>query len=105
MIGCQCVDLMVILELWDLEFRHMQRGITASLKGQIENLKVRGFCVERRKDGNQPRGHRTIVMDPPFYKKLKIMGDQEQILSILTELYIISEVKSTLGTEGLFSCL
>ncbi|XP_062017345.1 uncharacterized protein LOC133733717 isoform X1 [Rosa rugosa] len=99
------LDLMVILELWDLEFRHMQRGRTASLKGQIENLKVRGFCAERRKDGNQPIGHRTIVMDQPFYKKLKIMGDQEQILSILTELYIISEVKLTLATKGLFSCL
>ncbi|XP_004295438.1 PREDICTED: uncharacterized protein LOC101308163 [Fragaria vesca subsp. vesca] len=83
----------------------MQRGKTASIKEQIENLKVRGFCVETRKDNNRPRGHCSIVMDPPFYKKLKIMGDQERIFSILTDLYILSEVKLTFGTKGLFSCL
>lgn len=57
------------------------------------------------KDDNHSRGRCSIVMDPPFHKKLTIMGDQEQILSILSELYIIAQVKFTLGAKGLFSSL
>lgn len=83
----------------------MQRNKTASLKEQIEKLKVRGFGVETQKDDNHSRGRCSKVMDPPFYKKLKVMGDQVKILSILAELYIIAEVKLTLGTKGLFSSL
>lgn len=89
----------------DLDCRRKEKDEVARMIESLKNLGGRGLKVEILKDDDIQQGECVIEMHPHMYEVMEVWHKQEEILRMLTDIYVIAEVKLTLSTSGLLTCM